>query len=313
MMGSLLPSEADLRLAEQSVYEHAIATPAVEVVVGETQALLKLECLQPTGSFKIRGATAALAAAPDQAGPMVTISAGNMARAAAYLASRVGREFIAFVPDHAPAAKLDPIRRLGGEVRSLPFAEWWALARSMEPPLADCLFIHPFADRHVMAGNGTIGIELAALGEFDVVVVPWGGGGLALGIAHALRSLRPEVEVYAVEVTTAAPLSASLAAGEPMTIDYVASFVDGIGSPEIIPAIWPLCSGLIAGVVTVTPEQAEDGVRFGAENAHVVVEGAAACAIAAVGDPRFAGKRVIAVVSGGNIDVAKAGQMLARV
>lgn len=310
---TLLPSKADIDAAQVAIAPHAILTPLVPLpdpATSDRELWLKLECLQPTGSFKIRGASAAVAANASKGGPLITISAGNMARAVAHLAAQVGRESIAFVPDHAPEAKLKPIMELGGSIRKVPFDEWWRLAKSGEVPVPGGLFIHPFADRHVMAGNATIGRELAEQGDFDVVLVPWGGGGLSIGIAYALRAANPRTKVIAVEASTASPLRASINAGTPVQVAYTATFIDGIGSPEVTPSMWPLVDGLIADSLAVTPEAAKDAVRLVANRCHVIVEGAAACAIAAARDPQFAGKKVAIIASGGNIDLAKVAHFL---
>lgn len=299
----LLPSLDEIAAAARVVSRHAIVTPVVTVDVDGAQTVVKLESLQPTGSFKIRGASASVAAHGDDRSPLITVSAGNMGKAVSYLASRLGRPCRVIVPDHAPAAKLDAIRAYGATIDKVDFQSWWELVREPDPTRFDGVFVHPFADRHVIAGNATIGRELAEQAEFDVVLVPWGGGGLSLGIALGLRETRPDVEVFAVEVATAAPLAASLAAGRRVTVPYEATFVDGIGAPEVSERIWPYVRDHIAGSIVVTPEAAGAAVRLAVEKAHVVIEGAAACAIAAARDPRIAGKRTAVIASGASIDV----------
>src|SRR5205823_7963023 len=168
-------------------------------------------------------------------------------------------------------------------------------------PDFDGLFIHPFADPAVMAGNGTIGLEIVEdAGPLESVVVPWGGGGLSIGIASALRAVRPDVRVYAAEVETAAPLAASLAAGHPVTIDYTPSWVDGIGGGSVLDEIWPLASSLIDGSITVSLPEVAGAIRLLASGG-VVAEGGGAASVAAA-LTGGAGAQVVAVVSGGNLD-----------
>lgn len=191
---------------------------------------LKLENLQPIGSFKIRGAANAMALADpaDLAGGVYTGSAGNMAQGLAWNARRLGVPCRVLVPDTAPVTKLDAIARLGGHSVPLPFDDWWAVLQNHGHPSESGFFIHPVSDPAVIAGNGTVGLEiLEDLPDVDAIVVPYGGGGLSCGIASAVKAHRPEVPIFAAEVETAAPLAASLEAGEPMDIDRMPTFVDG--------------------------------------------------------------------------------------
>ena len=182
-----------------------------------------------------------------------TASAGNMAQGVAWCAREFGIRCRVVAPDTAPATKLKAIERLGGEVISVPFDAWWQTLLDHHHPGIDGVFVHPFADAAVMAGNATIGLELLEdCPDIDAVLVPWGGGGLACGIASALRALRPATRVYAVEVEDAAPLSASFAAGQAVTITPARSFVDGIGGKSVVPEMWQLAKTLLAGVLTVT-------------------------------------------------------------
>lgn len=266
---------------------------------------LKLENLHPVGCFKIRGAGNALLAAPEpeRRRGAVTASAGNMAQGVAWWARRLGIPAVAVVPEAAPLAKTTAVERLGGRVHRVPFERWWALLDGSEPTDQPGLFIHPVADPLVMAGNGTLGLELAdALPRIDTVLVPWGGGGLSCGIAAALRELRPEARVIGCEVETAAPLTASLEAGRPVTSDYTPSFVDGIGGRSVIPAMWPLISRMIAGSAVVTLDQVRQAIRHLATRHHVMAEGAGAASVAAALAGHARGVTVC-VVSGGNIDL----------
>jgi threonine dehydratase len=217
------------------------------------------------------------------------------------------------VPETAPEAKLAAIRRLGADYVKVPFDQWWqVMSDGGYEPLADRLFIHPFLDPAVMAGNGTIGLEIAEdLPDTDAVIVPFGGGGLSCGIASAIRALRPEAKVFACEVETAAPLSASLAAGRPVEAPYTPSFVDGIGSKSLVEAIWPLARSLLAGSLVVSPAQTATVIRLLAERNHVVAEGAGATPVAAALMGAAGSGKVVCVVSGGNIDPAKFARIVA--
>ncbi|HEY8061961.1 MAG TPA: pyridoxal-phosphate dependent enzyme, partial [Gemmatimonadales bacterium] len=274
----------------------------------DADILVKLENLQPIGSFKLRGAANALLLAGRDAlaDGVYTASAGNMAQGVAWCAREFGVRCRVVAPDTAPATKLKAIERLGGEVISVPFDDWWQTLLDHHRPGVDGVFVHPFADAGVMAGNATIGLELLEdRADIDAVLVPWGGGGLACGIASALRSLRPSTRVYAVEVAGAAPLSASFAAGQPATIEPVRSFVDGIGGKSVVPEMWRLAKTLLAGVLTVTVADVAASVRLLAESNRVIAEGAGAAAVAAAMNGVPNARTIACIVSGGNIDTSK--------
>jgi threonine dehydratase len=274
---------------------------------------LKLEVLQPVASFKLRGAAAAVTAAPAGAtgAGLLTASAGNMAQGAAWMARHLGVPCSVVVPDTAPASKLERIAELGGEVIPVSFDRWWqTFVDRTYPGLEGRFFVHPFLDTEVMAGNGVIACELAedVPAEVDTVLVPWGGGGLACGIAAALRVLRPEARVFAVEVEGAAPLAASLAAGGVVSIDYRPSFVDGIGAKTVFPEMLALASRLLSGSLVVPVAAVATAVRRLAEGVRVIAEGAGAAAAAAA--DLVDGEQVACIVSGGNIDSAKLARIL---
>ena len=273
---------------------------------------LKLENLQPIGSFKIRGAVNAIRQAPPEAVArgVVTPSAGNMAQGLAYVARGRGLQATIVVPDHAPQTKIDAIERYGGRVIKVPYDEWWNTMVTGRYPGVDGLFVHPVADDRVMAGNGTIGLELVEqLDDFDAVVVPYGGGGLVTGVASAVKAMRPEVRVYSSEPATAAPVAATFAAGgTPTGVEYQPSFVDGSGSRELIPRAWEHASQLLDGAFAPSLDQVAAAVRLIAERTRVIPEGAGALALAAALD-NDVGRQVVCVVSGGNIDLS----VLARI
>ena len=276
---------------------------------------VKLECLQPIGSFKLRGATSAIrqAAADEWRDGVWTTSAGNMAQGVCWVARELGVPATVVAPDHAPRAKLEAIERLGGRVVLVPYETWWETMETGAYPGATGLFVHPVLDERVMAGNGVIGLELAdVLGdEIDTVLVPWGGGGLTVGIASALAAVSPGTRVVACEPATGAPLTASLAAGEPVAVDYTPSFVDGAGSKALLPAMWARARTLVAAAVAVPLDEVEAAVRVLATRGHVVAEGAGALALAAALGGHGGHGRVVCIVSGGNIDPETLASILA--
>jgi len=292
-----------------------LRTPLVRLDVDDAPAeiYLKLENLQPIGSFKIRGAANAMAQVDPGhlARGVYTASAGNMAQGVAWNARRIGIPCTSVVPEAAPEAKLSAIRRLGADYVKVPFDEWWqVMVDHLYEPLADRVFIHPFIDPAVMAGNGTIGLEIVEdLPEVDAVIVPYGGGGLSCGIASALRALRPEAKVFASEIETAAPLFGSLLAGRPVEVPYAPSFVD-IGSKRLLDDMWPLASSLLAGSLPVSLEETAGAVRLVAERNRVIAEGAGGTAVAAALSGRAGSGEIVCVVSGGNIDSAKLAKIL---
>ena len=280
---------------------------------GDAAIHLKLENLQPIGSFKLRGAANALAAMPreDLTRGVYTASAGNMAQGLAWAARALGVPAAAVVPETAPQTKLAAIERLGARTVKAPFDRWWQVMVEHHHPDLDGLFVHPFADRAVMAGNGTIALEiLEDLPEVATVLVPWGGGGLACGIAATLAALKPAARVFACEVETATPLAASLAAGRPVDVDYRPSFVDGIGAKGVMAEIWPLAERLLAGSCVVSLADTAAAVRLLVERHRVVAEGAGAVALAAALAGRDLQGPVVAIVSGGNIDSGKLATIL---
>ena len=309
-----IPLEA-IRAARARIAGAAIRTPLVRLNVDDApaQIFLKLENLQPIGSFKIRGASNAMALAPRErlARGVWTASAGNMAQGVAWQARRLGLQCTVVAPDHAPETKLAAVTRLGARVLKAPFAEWFEILRTHTYPGMEGLFIHPVSDAAVMAGNGTIGLEiLEDLPDADAIVVPYGGGGLSCGTASAVRALKPDTRLFACEVATAAPFAASLAAGSPQTITHTPSFVDGIGGLFVLPEIWPLARRLLDDSLVMALVQVAAAVRLLVERNRVVAEGAAATSVAAALAGRAGTGKVVCVVSGGNIDAGKLATIL---
>ena len=310
------PTLAEIESARRRIRNVAVRTPLIRLHAGHegTEIYLKLETLQPIGSFKIRGAANAMlsASTADLARGALTASAGNMAQGVAWNARALSIPCTVFVPDNAPETKRNAIERLGGRIVPLSFDDWWKVLIERRYPGHDGFFVHPVADRAVIAGNGTIGLEiLEDLPEVDAVFVPFGGGGLSCGIAAAVRAIKPGVPIYGCEVSTAAPLAASFDAGSPQTILHTPSFVDGLGGKSVLAEMWPLIRVLLSGSKVVEPREAAEAVRLLAERVRVIAEGAGAVPVAAALAAGPGRGRIVCVVSGGNIDLAKLARILA--
>jgi len=300
---------SEIRAARERITGTVLRTPLVRFGADDPSAeiYLKLECLQPIGSFKIRGASNAMALASKEAlaQGVWTASAGNMARGVAWNARRLGIPCTVVVPEGAPATKLAAVERMGGRIVAVPHDEWFDTFRTRKREGMEGLFVHAFSDEAVMAGNGTIGLEiLEDLPDVDTVVVPYGGGGLASGIASAIRALRPATKIYAAEASTAAPLDASLKKGEAIDIAHTRTFVDGIGGPRVFPEMFALAQELLDGSLVSTLEEIAEAIRRLVDRNHVVAEGAGAAAVAAAMTGKAGRGKVVCVVSGGNIDTA---------
>jgi threonine dehydratase len=311
---SAIPLE-EIRRARERIADAVARTPLVRADVdAPCEVWLKIECLQPIGSFKLRGALSAVRAASsaELAGGVVTASAGNMAQGVAWAAREAGVRARIVAPETAPRAKLEAVERLGGEVLLVPHEVWWQTMVDRGHPDVEGLFVHPVEDDAVMAGNGTIGLELVEdLPAFDAVVVPWGGGGLTAGIASALKALRPGVRVVTAEPATAAPMAASLAAGAPTEIDFAPSFVDGAGGRALLPTMWERTRGLVDAAIAVPLDEVAAAMRLLAARARVVAEGAGALALATALRGDAGEGRVVCIVSGGNVDAATLARVLA--
>jgi threonine dehydratase len=298
---------AEIEDARRRIAGSALRTPLVRLNCPDAPAeiYLKLENLQPIGSFKIRGAANAMARMPDEQlrRGVLTASAGNMAQGVAWRARELGVPCTVVAPDTAPAVKLEAVKRLGARVVPVPFDRWWQTFQERAYPGVDAAFVHAFDDPDVMAGNGTIGLEiLEDLPEVDAVVIPWGGG-LTCGVAAAVRAKRPGCRLYAAEVATAAPLIASLAAGRAVVVDHRPSFVDGIGSKTVFPQILERARPLIDGSLVAELAEVAAALRLLAERNRVIAEGAGACPVACALAGKAGVGKVVCVVSGGNIDL----------
>jgi threonine dehydratase len=297
--------------AATSIYRVAVRTPLVRLAVEPRPEMpeiyLKLEIHQPIGSFKIRGAINTVRQLP----PAVlrqgvwTVSAGNAAQGVALAARSMGASCSVMVMDTAPATKIAAIERLGAAIVKASYDECWQAVTDHGSARMSGHFVHPFDDDRFIAGNGTIGLEiLQDLPDVSAIVAPLGGGGLLSGIAAAVRPLAPAVRIFAAEPETASPLAASLAAGAPVAFaGWKSSFVDGAGGKSVLPTMWPLLRSLNGSIVLSLAEIAA-GMKTAATRAHVIAEGAAGCALAAALTGRAGPGKVVAVVSGGNIDLS---------
>ncbi len=305
-----------VRAAADRVYRAAVRTPLVRLDPLDRQRVpevfLKLEVFQPIGSFKIRGAMNAVSRlAPEaRAAGVWTVSAGNAAQGVALAAREVGAPASVLVMDGAPATKLAAIERLGATIVSAPFDECWRTVETHQSSRMTGRFVHPFDDDDFISGNGTIGLEIVdELPDVDAVVAPMGGGGLLAGIGRVLEALRPDAKLYAAEPENAAPLSVSLRAGRAMRFEgWSRSWVDGAGGQSVLPSMFELLQPIVAGAIVVPLDEAARAMTLAAERCHVIMEGAAACAVAAARSATIARaghRKVVAVVSGGNIDLGR--------
>lgn len=300
-------TETEIADARRRIADIALRTPLVPMREGRTW--LKLECLQPTGSYKIRGATNVVRAR-SLAGTIVSASAGNFGQALAAAAARHGVRIVIHVPDNAARVKIESLKRLGAEVHQHSHEEWWRIMATRDTGDAGGTFVHPVCEREVIAGAATIGAEIAEdLPEVEAVLIPIGGGGLACGIAQAVKMKRPGCRIVAVETDTAMPLKAALEGGKPVTVPREASFIDGMGSTRVLDAMWPLLERLIDEVIVVSIAEVEAAIRRLVAEHHVIAEGAGAAAVAAAEKAGI--ERSVAIVSGGNIDQVELMRILA--
>ncbi|HMK19774.1 MAG TPA: threonine/serine dehydratase [Chitinophagaceae bacterium] len=300
----------DIKDAQQRIKGKVNRTPLIRFHGDDLpgEIYLKLENLQPIGSFKLRGAYNAISTADKSLlkDGVYTASAGNMAQGVAWNARMMNIPCTVIVPDHAPQTKLDAITRLGAKFIKIPFNDWWQVLVTRKFEGMKGLFIHPVSDPAVIAGNGTVGLEiLEDLPDVDTVIVPYGGGGLISGIATAIKTIKPDVKIFASEVETAAPLAPSLAAGEPVKVTYTPSFVDGMGSAGLLTEMWPLVSKLVDGSIVLSLKQIADAIKLLMERTRVIAEGAGGSSFAAALTGKAGTGKIVCVISGGNIDAEK--------
>jgi threonine dehydratase len=308
--GALVPpSLEEVRAAAQRLRGYIVRTPLIRLQGFGFPAdiYLKLENLQPGGSFKLRPAlNALLAAKPESlASGIYTASAGNMAFGLARGAKMLGARLRVFAPETTAPIKIERVRAEGAEVVLVPFDEWWSILTNHGCEGEEGLFIHPAAEQAVLAGDATVGLEIMEdLADVDTIIAPFGAGGLSSGIAAAAKAMNPQVRVLACETTAATPLAASLAAAKPVNVDFRPdAFLLGIGGSGVLPEMWPLASSLLDGAVCVDRSQVAEAVRIGFEATRTVMEGAGAASLAAAIAGQGGSGTVVAVISGGNIDL----------
>jgi threonine dehydratase len=301
----------EILAARRRIADTIVRTPLVKLDLGAgfPDVRLKLENLQPTNSYKIRGAVNAVAllSAAERARGVWTISAGNAGQGVAYAARRFGVPCTVIAIETAPAAKLDRMRALGARLIPVSYSAAWEALEQRSFPGVEGTFVHPFDDHNFIAGHATMGCEiLEDAPDAALLIGAIGGGGLIAGVGTAVKSLKPDVRIWGAEPVTASPAAASFAAGSPQEFKaWKASFVDGAGGRSMFPRMWERLEPLLEGSIVVTLEETRAAMRLLAEKSRVVAEGAAAVAVAAAIKRRDAPGPVIAVVSGGNVDLSK--------
>jgi len=310
-----LPEERAVAAARERIRGTAIRSPliALDAELPGTRIFLKLENLQPLGSFKIRPAFNLVASldAERLARGVLTASAGNFAQGLAFAARACGVGACAVVPEAAAATKTEALARLGAKVIRVPFDAWWQALTSRGFAGEAGLFVHPVAEAAVLAGNATIGEEiLEDLPECDAVLVPFGGGGLLCGIGAVMRRRKPAVRMIVVESEAATPAAAALAAGRPVTVRHRQSFVDGMGSSSVLEEMWPMVRAAADGAVCASFAAIADAIRLLALRHRIIAEPAGAASVAAALTGCVGGGNVVCIISGGNIDQAKLGAIL---
>lgn len=306
-MPVLIPATlAEIRSAAGRLHALSVRAPLVRLNVdAPAEIFLKLENLQPIGSFKLRPAGSAILNTPKEqiADGVYTASSGNMAQGVAYAARHLGVPATVLLPADAAANKIDALKRLGARVVHLPDKEWWQVINEHGHPDFPGKFIHPVANQDVLAGNGTVALEiLEDLPDVDAVLVPFGGGGLSCGIASAFRELQPDVKVIASESEHCAPLTAAFAAGKPVQLPCPHTFISGIGIGRVLDDMWPLVKALVPHAVVSRVDDISDAVRILFEKNRVIAEGAGAAPVAAALAGKGGKGKVVCVISGGNLD-----------
>jgi threonine dehydratase len=310
-----LPGVAQVAAARHNIRAFALRAPLVKLNADlpGAQIFLKLENLQPWGSFKIRPAVNVLKTMDpmDLKRGVLTASAGNFGQGLAFAARALGVPATVVVPDAAAETKVKALIELGAKVIRRSFDEWWTVLTSRSCAGEDGIFVHPVAEPGVLAGNATIGAEiLEELPDCDAVVVPFGGGGLICGIGSVMRRLRPAVRMIVVESEAAQPAAAALQHGGPVRVPHRQSFVDGMGSTTVLPEMWPLLKAVADQAECASFLEITDAIRLLAHRHHVIAEAAGAVSVAAALGARVGKGNVVCIVSGGNIDAGKLAAIL---
>jgi threonine dehydratase len=300
---------AEIEAARARIAGTIVRTPLVrlELGPGHPDIRLKLENLQPINAYKLRGAANAVAmlSQADRARGVWTISAGNAGQGVAYAARRAGVPCTVVVIETAPASKVERMRALGAELVLVPYATAWKALEERAYPAVAGTFIHPFDDHDFIVGHGTMGLEiLEDAPDVAAVIGAIGGGGLVVGVGSAIKALKPEVGIWGAEPETAAPAARSFAAGSAQTFpDWQASFVDGAGGQSVFPRMWERMQPVVDGSIVVSLEETRAAMRLMAEKARIISEGAGALALAAALTGKAGPGPIVAIVSGGNVDL----------
>jgi threonine dehydratase len=309
-------SLADIRQARERIAGTIVRTPLIRLELGPGQPdiRLKLENLQPINAYKLRGAANAVARLPDaeRNRGVWTISAGNAGQGVAYAARKAGVPCTVVAIETAPASKLDRMRALGAKLVLVPYEVAWRALDDRAYPGVEGTFVHPFDGDDFIAGHGTMGLEiLEDAPDAVAVITSIGGGGLITGVGSAVKALRPEIKVWGAEPETAAPMTRSLAMGSPQTFpEWKASFVDGAGGQSVFPRMWQRMQPVVDGTIVVSLEETKRAMRLLAEKARVIAEGAGALPLAAALTGKAGQGPIVAVVSGGNIDLDKFSELV---
>jgi threonine dehydratase len=302
---------AEIREARARIAATIVRTPLVRLALdpGLPDIRLKLENLQPINAYKLRGAANAVALLPeaDRRRGVWTISAGNAGQGVAYAARAAGIPCTVVAIETAPAAKLERMKALGAALVLVPFEVAWKALEERSYPGVTGTFIHPFDDHNFIAGHATMGLEiLEDAPDTAAVIAAIGGGGLITGVGSAVKALKPAVRVWGAEPETAAPAALSFARGSPQVFPgWTASFVDGAGGQSLFPRMWERMKPVVDGCIVVTLEETKRAMRLMAEKARVIVEGAGALPLAAALTGKAGQGPIVAIVSGGNIDLNK--------
>jgi len=302
---------AEIREARERIAETIVRTPLIrlQLGLGYPDIRLKLENLQPINAYKLRGAANAVAmlSESERARGVWTISAGNAGQGVAYAAKKAGVPCTVVVIETAPASKIERMRALGARLVPVSFDVAWKALEERSFPGVDGTFVHPFDDHNFIAGHATMGLEiLEDVSDTAAVIASIGGGGLIVGVASALKALKPEVKVWGAEPETAAPVALSFEMGSPQVFaDWKSSFVDGAGGQSVFPRMWQRMKPLVDGSIVVTLEETKRAMRLMAEKARIISEGAGALPLAAALTGKAGQGPVVAIVSGGNIDLKK--------
>ena len=308
---------ADIEAARARISGTVLRTPLVKLDLGRDgpDIRLKLENLQPTNAYKIRGAANAVAKLSDEerSRGVWTISAGNAGQGVAYAARAAGTRCSVVAIETAPQTKLERMRALGAEIIPVSYTEAWKAAESHAFEGLDGTFVHPFDNHDFIAGHGTMGIEIVEdCPDVKTVIAAIGGGGLITGVGSAVKALKPDVKIIGAEPETASPYAYSLAQGGPSKFpDWQASFVDGAGGQSVTQRMWDRMQAVVDGSITVTLDEVREAMRLMAEKARIVSEGAGALALAAALTGGAGHGPIVCVVSGGNIDLKKFSSLIA--